>query len=153
MARGTVFYSVLVFVTLVAVLATITLAIGTPVEINSPHDRIKESQIHIHQDKIIIDIEGASWASYADTNSMDPVLDYGANGLELKPKSEDDLFIGDIVAYESKITNELIIHRIVDIKEDSQGKYFILKGDNNITKDPEKVRFSQIKYMLIGIIY
>ncbi len=152
MARGAIVFSILVFVAVAITLTTLALAFE-PDEISSPHDRIKEEQIHIFPDKVVIDVKNASWASYADTNSMDPFLDYGSNGLELTPQAEDDLFIGDVAAYESKITKELIIHRIVDIREDSKGKYFIFKGDNNSTIDPEKVRFSQIKFVLIGIIY
>lgn len=153
MARGTIFYSVFALIVLVAILATLAIAFETPDEVNSPHDRISEDQIHIYSDKIVIDVNNASWAQYANTNSMDPILDFGANGLELTPQSEDELFIGDIAAYQSKITNNLIIHRIIDIKEDSKGKYFIFKGDNNKTRDPEKVRFENIKFVLIGVIY
>jgi len=152
MARGAIFYSILVTIAIAAILATLALALE-PNEIDSPHDRIKENQIHIYPDRIVIDVNNAVWASYADTNSMDPIIDIGANGLEIIPESEDDLFIGDIAAYESKITNELVVHRIVKIKEDSQGKIFKFKGDNNLLEDPEDVRFSQIKYVLIGIIY
>jgi len=131
----------------------LTVAYLNPADVMSPHDRIHEGQIHIYPDKIVIEVKDATWASYTNTNSMDPLLDTGANGLEITPKNEDDIYRGDIVAYESKITPGLIIHRIVDIKEDEEGKYFIFKGDNNNTSDPEKVRFSQIKYILIGIIY
>ena len=33
-------------------------------EVVSPKDRIKESQIHIYEDKIVIDISGAKYAKY-----------------------------------------------------------------------------------------
>ncbi len=46
----------------------------------------------------------------------------------------------------------LIIHRVVEIGEDEQGTYFITKGDNNFFSDG-KVRFGQIKYVTIGVIY
>ncbi len=153
MTRGAIISSVLVLISLVITAATLAFAFEIPYELASPYDRIKENQIHVYKDKIVIDIEGASWATYADTNSMDPLFDYGANGLELIPRNENEIHIGDIAAYESKITGELIVHRVVNIKEDSRGKYFIFKGDNNKTADPEKVRFQQIKYVLIGIIY
>ena len=150
MARGVILYIVLV-ITLAAV-AIASINQGSSEKL-SPKDRITEDQIHIYSDRIVIDIEEASWATYADTNSMDPLLDIGANGIEIIPKSENDLHIGDIAAYQSKSSQELIVHRIVEIKEDEQGKYFIFKGDNNKTEDIEKVRFNQIKYVLIGIIY
>ena len=34
-----------------------------------------------------------------------------------------------------------------------EGIYFILKGDNNPEQDPGRVRFKQIKRVLIGVIY
>jgi len=153
MDKGSIIFNILVTITLITIVTALVVALDTPQEKTSPYDRISENQIHVYSDKIIIDIGDASWASYADTNSMDPILDYGANGLELIPQSENDLFIGDIVAYESKITNDLIVHRIIDIKEDESGKYFTLKGDNNRITDPERVKFSQIKYVLIGVLY
>lgn len=117
----------------------------------SPHDRIDESQIFVYNDKVILQMKGASLAEYADTNSMDPLLDEGSNGIEIELKDENDVHVGDIVAYETSIG--LIVHRIVEIGNDEKGKYFILKGDNNIENDPYKVRFNQIKYVLVGIIY
>lgn len=120
-------------------------------EAASPYDRIKESQIFVYGDRVVLQVKDASLAEYADTNSMDPLLDIGANGLEVKPRNEDDLHIGDVIAYETDIG--LIAHRIVDIDHDKNGRYFVLKGDNNNENDPYKVRFDQIKYVLIGVIY
>jgi len=57
-------------------------------ELISPQDRIKDSQIHIYKNKIILDIENAKYARYADTNSMDPILDKGATGIEIIPNTE-----------------------------------------------------------------
>jgi len=45
------------------------------------------------------------------------------------------------------------VHRVVYKGKDSIGTYFILKGDNNEEVDPGKVRFEQIKYKTIAIIY
>src|SRR3989344_5877204 len=96
----------------------------------SPHDRIDESQIFVYNDMVVLQMKGASLAEYADTNSMDPLLDEGSNGIEIAPKDENDLHVGDIIAYETSIG--LIVHRIVGIGDDEEGKYFILKGNNNL---------------------
>jgi len=120
-------------------------------ERTSPHDRIKESQIFAYDDKVVLQIKGASLAKYADTNSMDPLLDKDSNGIEIEPGNEDDLHVGDVVAYE--LNNELIVHRITEINYDGKGKYFMLKGDNLRENDPYKIRFNQVKYVLVGIIY
>ncbi len=126
---------------------------GTAVERPSPADRIKESQIHVYDDSVVIQVNDPEWSTFTDTNSMDPVIDKGANAIHVVPKSPDDLQVGDIVAYHSQYANGTIIHRIIDKGTDDQGTYFILKGDNNTTPDPGKVRFSQIKRVLIAIIY
>ena len=118
-----------------------------------PFDRIKEDQILVYNDKVILNIKDASWATYEDTDSMLPILDKGANGIEIIPQNENEVHIGDIVAYESSFVDGLVVHRVIHIGEDKKGKYFILKGDSNSTEDPEKVRFNQIQYVLIGVIY
>ncbi len=119
----------------------------------SPYDHVKESQISVYKDKVIIDINNAIWARYTDTNSMDPLFDKGANGIEIAPGYPSDLHIGDIIAYNAEWADGVVIHRIIDIGNDEKGIYFITKGDNNQLQDPEPVRFSQVKYILIGIIY
>jgi len=123
---------------------------GSP-EVISPHDRIKESQILVYDDRVVLQVGNAYLAGYADTNSMDPLLDDMSNGLEVMPQSEDDIYVGDVIVYETDIG--LIVHRVVEIGSDEEGKYFILKGDNNTSKDPYKVRFGQIKYVLVGVLY
>jgi hypothetical protein len=119
----------------------------------SPFDRVPESSIHVYPDKVVIEMDNVQWASYADTHSMEPVLKAGANGLELIPKSAADIHVGDIVAYHADWSDGLIVHRVVDSGYDASGRYFTLKGDNNSSADPGKVRFSQIEYVLIGVIY
>lgn len=119
----------------------------------SPYDHVKESQISVYKDKIVIDINNAIWARYTDTNSMDPLFDKGANGIEISPDSPEDLHIGDIIAYDAEWADGVVIHRIIEIGNDEQGIYFITKGDNNPIQDPEPIRFPQVKYILIGIIY
>nr|MCK4930099.1 signal peptidase I [Nanoarchaeota archaeon] len=122
-------------------------------EIASPIDRIREDQILVTNEKIVINLKDAEWASFTDTNSMDPVIDEGAHAIEVIPTSEDQIQVGDIVAYESEYAEGTIIHRVVYKGEDEQGTYFVLKGDNNPTSDPGKVRFEQIKRVVVAIIY
>lgn len=122
-------------------------------ERNSPSDWVKEDNIFVFDDKIVINIEDATWTAYADTNSMDPFIDEGANGLEITPKNPEDLQVGDVISYISTLDNAFVAHRIVKIGYDGDGWYAITKGDNNSIADPEKIRFNQIKYVLIGVIY
>ena len=119
----------------------------------SPSDHIKESQIHVYEDKVIIDAPGAKWAAFTDTNSMDPFLDAESNSIEITPQTHNDIHPGDIISYRSGITGGLIVHRVISKDVDKEGIFYIVKGDNNPTQDPEKIRFSQIHGVLIGIIY
>lgn len=129
------------------------LSLFATMEVNSPGNWIGEHQIHVYNDRIILDIGDASWARFTDTNSMDPLFDIGSNALEIKPEEASCLKVGDIVSYRSNALGALVIHRIVEINKDEQGVYFVVKGDNNPNKDPEKVRFEQIQGVVVGIIY
>ena len=126
---------------------------GGAAERPSPCSRIEENQIYVFQDQIIIDFKDAEWATFTDTNSMDPVIDAGANALEYVPKSESEICVGDIVSYKSNYADGIIIHRVVEIGEDSQGWYATMKGDNNPYQDPGRIRFDQVERVVIGIIY
>lgn len=118
-------------------------------EISSPYNRVKESDLQLFPDKLIINFPGIALASYTNTNSMDPLLDERTTGIEVTPKTEEEIHVGDVVSYKSG--NDLIPHRIIQISEDEQGWYAIVKGDNS--ESLEKIRFEQIKYVLIGVIY
>jgi len=117
---------------------------------SAPFDFIKENQIQIYDDKIIINVEGASISRYAATGSMLPVLDENSNGIRIIPKSEENIHIGDIITFEQE--NMLIVHRVVEIGTDNEGTYFVTKGDNNNINDG-KIRFKDIKYITIGVIW
>jgi hypothetical protein len=119
----------------------------------SPLDRIKEEQILVTNKQIVINLENAKWAEFTDTNSMDPVIDAGSHAIEIIPQTEKDVQIGDIVAYKSEHATGTIIHRIVYKGEDEKGTYYIMKGDNNPSNDPGKVRFEQITRVVVAIIY
>ena len=120
-------------------------------ERDSPGDYIKEYQIHIYPDKVVIDVPNAILASFADTNSMDPVLDAGHNAIHVVPKRESDVQVGDIVSYKTPYGS--IIHRIIEINQDEEGWYAIFKGDNNPVPDPGRIRWNQIQRKAVAIIY
>lgn len=119
----------------------------------SPRDLVSEDQIHVYGDRIVLDIENARWSKFIDTNSMDPLLDKGANGIELSVEKPTDLRTGDVISFDNPKSSGIVIHRIIDVGYDEQGWYAITKGDNNIKPDPAKVRFHQIKGVLAGVIY
>ena len=115
-----------------------------------PSDWISENSIEVYNDKIIIYVENAAISRYADSGSMYPTLGENANGIRIKPKSAEEIHIGDIVTFEDD--GKLIVHRVIANGEDSLGNYFITKGDNNPEADG-KVYFEDIKYVTIALIY
>jgi len=119
-------------------------------QVHAPSDFIKEDNILVYNDRIVINVDNASLSKYASSGSMLPLFDTGANGIRIKPNSPDEIKLGDIISYERN--SELIVHRVIEIGTDEQGIYFITKGDNNALSDG-KVRFDEIKYITIGILY
>lgn len=123
------------------------------VDKESPFDHVQDSQVRVLPRKVEIDLEGVTWWTIKDTNSMDPLLDIGSTALSIKPRREDALNQGDVALYDSPLAKTIIIHRIIRISADQQGWYSNFKGDNLEEPDPENVRFPQIKGVVVGIIY
>jgi len=122
-------------------------------EQSSPYDWIKEDQIKVYQDRVVINLNDAVWAKFTNTNSMDPVLDEHANAIEVIPTSYEEIHTGDIVSYSSSFSDSSIIHRVIETGFDDEGWFAIMKGDNNPIEDPEKVRFYQVRRVVVAIIY
>lgn len=119
----------------------------------SPGNWIQENQILIYPDRIVILLPNATMSRYASTKSMDPIFDDTANGIEIRPESEYQIHVGDIIAYRPNMnSNEMIVHRVIKTGSDEQGWYCITKGDNSVQNDG-KVRFEQIVYVTVIIIY
>lgn len=116
----------------------------------SPKIRINLSEVHLYKNKIVIDVNNPSYATFTDTNSMDPVLDAGMIGLKITPKSSKDIYIGDIITF--KKGDSLICHRVVELGEDEKGWFARTKGDNTYP-DHGKLRWDSIKSVYIGVIY
>ncbi len=123
-------------------------------DVPSPADVLTMDKIHVLQNRVEIDQPGVIPAVFADTNSMDPVFDTESTALELMVTSTSQVQVGDIVSYETPLApGAAIVHRIVEIGTDEQGWFAIMKGDNLPTTDPGKVRASQLRRKVIGILY
>ncbi len=122
----------------------------TGFSINEPSDFIDNRNIIVYDDKVVILVEDANLRSYDSGGSMLPIFGENSNGISIKPKSEEDIDVGDIISFRKK--GKLIVHRVVEKGTDDAGIYFITKGDNSILSDG-KIRFSDIEYVLIGLIY
>lgn len=130
---------------------------------NAPSDFINEKDIIVYKDKVVLNVSGVSLGRYANSGSMIPTLDFGSNGLRIIPTNESDIHLGDIITFKkeecedsenntSNCTEFLVIHRVVKIGNDKNGTYFVTKGDNNFFKD-KKIRFDDIKYITIGVLW
>ena len=117
----------------------------------SPSDWVKPEQINVYQDKVILAIPHAFWASFTNTNSMDPFLDEDAHAIEVLPESPDKINVGDVIAYRAK--DGVIIHRVIAQGEDAEGAYYVVKGDNNRFGDPLKVRFEDVQGVVVAVVY
>lgn len=126
-----------------------------PKEVPNPHERIDLKDIMVFPSRVIIKASSVIPVMLTDTNSMDPVADNDSTVLAIKPRKEQEIYIGDIIGYRCSVCkkNEIIMHRVIGIEQDEKGFYYIVKGDNNPASDPDKVRFSQIRTVVVGIIY
>jgi len=119
----------------------------------SPADRIKEDDVNVFSNSVRIDIKNAKWREFIDSNSMDPLIDEGTTTIEIKPRYANEIKVGDIVAYDVDGYDYAFVHRVVEIGKDVNGVYFITKGDNYHKEDPNKLRFSDIEGVVVGILY
>ena len=116
----------------------------------TPSDFVSERDILVYDDKIVIKVENASLSNYDSTGSMGAVLGEGVNGIRVRPMFADEISVGDIVTFTKG--EELIVHRVVEKGIDSEGVYFITKGDSSDRADG-KIRFENIEWKTIGLIY
>jgi len=125
------------------------------VDIPSPRDIVPNENIAYNKAKKTITIKGIRgdiWlTTVSDTNSMDPVMDYGHTCILTSDFNHEDLVIGSVVVYWNGERD--IIHRITDIGDDDEGRFYILKGDNNSQPDNYIVRDWHIHWLLLGVIY
>jgi len=117
---------------------------------SSPSDWVMEEDIIVFDDYIILRIANATLSNYADSGSMKPLLDIGANGIRVVPINSNQIGVGDIVSF--RFGGILIVHRVVERGIDDRGVYFITQGDNNVFSD-DKIRFEDIEYVTVGVIW
>ena len=143
------YLSIIITFSLAVISLPDSISSGSP-ERNSPGDWIKEEQITLSDNSVSVEINGAAIAKFANTNSMDPIIDEYSSGIEIKPEYPQQIKKGDIIVYD-KGEDKNIIHRVVDIGSDEQGIYYLVKGDNNDVIDQVKVRFLDIKFFTFWV--
>ena len=122
-------------------------------ELPSPANRIKDSDVTVYSNRVMVDIENAKWRKFIDSNSMDPLIDEGTTTIEIKPNDAREIKVGDIISYDMCGYDYAFVHRVTEIGNDENGAYFVTRGDNYWREDPDKVRFSQVEGIVVGILY
>lgn len=122
-------------------------------ELIFPRNRINEEDIRVYEDRVVIKLDRPQVARFTDSGSMEPTFGSEANAIEIIPHSPEEIQVGDIVSYYSEIASSVIIHRVVETGYDENGWYAYFKGDNLPQRDPEKVRFSQIRRLVVMMVY
>ena len=83
------------------------------------------------------------YKSYVITSaSMEPEIKSG-DVIISKVTKQQDLQKGDVITF--KKNQDVITHRIVDIQNNEEKKYYVTKGDNNKYEDLEKIEYGQIE--------
>lgn len=116
----------------------------------TPSDYIHPEQIHIFNDSVCIDVENPRLSSYANSGSMKNTLDENSNGITIAI-NQSNISIGDIVTYEKD--NELIIHRVINIKKENNETFYLMLGDNNGRLTDGWINKSQLRYKTIALIF
>ena len=85
-----------------------------------------------------------------NTNSMEPLLDVGHTVI-LKPL--DDLLPseGDIIIWEKN--GKSVIHSVIEVDTDTGGWYCRTQGLNLYRSDPDKIRLSEVKWLVVGVLW
>ena len=125
---------------------------GVAPDRQSPANHIAEKNIEVYSDRVVIKLDDPRWATFAATHSMDPVFDAGNHAIQVIPQSPDDIQVGDIITYTAP-DGRAIIHRVIEKAIDGQGWYFTVKGDNNNSPDPGKIRMDQVTRLTVAVIY
>lgn len=126
-------------------------AFGGSVDRDNPSDFITSNEIHLYNDKLVIEKEGLKYASVEDTKSMEPLLSSNSHTIEAIPEQEK-INVGDIISFYDASTGKTIVHAIVEIGTDDSGWYAKTKGYNAELIDDWKVRFTDIKGVVVGVL-
>ena len=88
-----------------------------------------------------------------NTNSMDPMIDYGHVILVGKKPTKSKLEVGDVILFYRRLDNNpRVLHRIVEIGEDKEGWYCQTRGDNTVWLDG-KIRYNDVTGLLKAVVY
>jgi len=125
------------------------------------YEFIEVKQPKLEPNKIEILIEGGyNQRRFVLTNesvSMNPCMDSRSTGVMVTPKNESEIQVGSIVAFRWSANDgrniEYAAHRVVETGKDDFGWYAWTQGDNNLVRDPFKIRFVDVQGLVVATIF
>ena len=94
-----------------------------------------------------IEINKCIWQKVKGTGSMMPTISTTSTLCKIK-YSNQSLNVGDIIIFKIPDSNSTVVHRIIGFND-----YIITKGDNNEVNDKYNTTYSNITYIVGGILY
>ena len=122
------------------------------VERISPQGWVPYEDVSRRYDKVIIKGKKLVYGILADTNSMDRFMDHSHMVVCETDFDRGKLIVGDIISFNAG-TGSDILHQIIKIVEDGQGRLYTVQGTNNDRPDPYQIRNQHIKGVLVTLIY
>ena len=117
--------------------------------LNTQSNWLTEDDIQLKDNQLIININNSQILTYSDTRSMQPYVNQNSMSIILKPEY-GSLKVGDVIIFQKN--GKLITHRIVGLGTDNSGVFYLTQGDNNEVSDG-KIRFEDIKGVVVGVLY
>jgi len=97
-----------------------------------------------------IDLATVIKSTVQNSNSMEPLIDIGHTILLDTYYHQDDVLEGDVIIYNDGVRD--IIHSVIGVSFDGEW-YCRAQGLNNNRPDIGKIRFPQIRYMCVGVLW
>ncbi len=117
-------------------------------ERDTPKDRIKEEDIQLRHNSVIINIPGASLSKLDDKSSRESLFSSHSEGLVMNVSSPSELKAGDIVSYFSPSKQMMVYGRISHIGEDKEGWYAQFSSEGR-----RRIRFNRIEKVVVAVLY
>ncbi len=126
-------------------------------ELPSPRIAIDPLKIDVDALCKALGIEGPTWfTTVANTNSMEPAIDadhYVLCSSTPKYLSEQTIKPGDVIIYQATWVTGFIIHSVISGGTDKDGWYCEAQGWHNDSPDPQKIRLSDIKWVVLLVVW
>ena len=124
-----------------------------------PLGHLNISEVFVAGDSSIVTLRTGAlqrqivYSNVQDTHSMQPVIGGNSTVIRFVPEGSSDIKLCDMVEFGTAEKAPWALHRIVEIGQDEEGTYYVTKGDNNNLVADRKVRFKDIHYVVLAVVY